>query len=222
MAGRCFPLTAMPETATPPRWPVLALLVAPYLLNDLANIFVHEPVAWLVCDYGSRVFSFACLAGLVRRGVLGRADFQLQRPVWSRAAAAALIGTAGGLVLLIGPPGRALLDAFSPTQIGAIPAIHPPWLHRVDYVGGLALVAVSEELVFRGAVPRLLLRAGVSPAVSLLVSAAAFGVAHWSLGVGSVLQTAAIGVVLGGCAQFGRGLWPVILAHYAIDLVAFG
>ena len=213
----------MPEAEPPPRARAIAalvLLAAPYLLNDVANIFVHAPVGWLMCDYGSRVFSLVCLAWLGRRGVIARSDFQLHGAAWWRLVGGTVAATLGGLLLVVGP-GRDLLGLLPQSQVGYIPNITPPWLHAADYWGGIALVALSEELVFRGAFPGLIARAGGSPWVALLASSAVFGLAHWSLGVGSILQTALVGLLVGLCAAGSRSLWPVIIAHYVVDLVAF-
>ena len=212
----------MPEAEPPPRaLAALVLLAAPYLLNDVANICVRAPIAWLACDYGSRVFSLACLVWLCRRGVIARSDFQLHGAAWWRLAGGTLAATLGGLLLLVGP-GRTLLSLLPQSQVGVIPDIAPPWLHAADYWGGIALVALSEELVFRGAFPRLIARVGGSPWIALLASSAVFGLAHWSLGIGSILQTALVGLLFGLCAAGSRSLWPVIIAHYVVDLVAFG
>jgi len=155
-----FSLWCMPATATPPRLPasaLLGLLAAPYLLNDFANIYVHAPTPWLACDYGSRGFSLVCLAWLLRRGDLGWPDLQLQRSGWVRLVSVTLVATVSGMLFVLGP--GPLLSGWLPqTQVGSIPSLGPGWLHRVDYVGGLALVAVTEEVLFRGIFPRLIAR----------------------------------------------------------------
>jgi membrane protease YdiL (CAAX protease family) len=213
----------MPASAPPPLVRTLAtlgLLAAPYLLNDFANIHVHSPVPWLACDYGSRVVSLGCLAWLLRRGDLGWPDLQLRHPGWARLAGVTLVATAVGVLFLLGP--GPLVQALWPqTQLGSIPPIGPEWLRCADYIGGLALVALSEEVVFRGLFPRVIVRAGGSPLVALLVSSAVFGLVHWSLGAGVALHAALLGLLFGLCAQVGRSLWPVIVAHYVVDLVAF-
>jgi len=48
-----------------------------------------------------------------------------------------------------------------------------------------------------------------------------FGLIHWSLGAGVVLHAALLGLLFGLCAHVGRSLWPVIVAHYVVDLYAF-
>jgi membrane protease YdiL (CAAX protease family) len=213
----------MPADTPPPRFSavaVLSLLAAPYLLNDLANIFVYAPLPWLACDYGSRALSVATIAWLLRRGDLGWADLQLQHGGWARLIGVTLVACAMGVLFYQGP-GPLVRDLLPQTQLGIIPPIEVPWLRRVDYFGGLALVAVTEEIVFRGIFPRLIVRAGGSAVMALVVSSTVFGLVHWSLGVGASLHAALIGLLFGLCAQVGRCLWPVIVAHYVVDLVAF-
>ncbi|MBI5769934.1 MAG: CPBP family intramembrane metalloprotease [Verrucomicrobia bacterium] len=200
---------------------VFVLLAAPYLLNDLANIFVSAPIPWLVCDHGTRLLSLASVAWAVRRGAFAANELALGRVPWRRALIAGLIATAGGL-LLNSAVMREVGWSLAPWQLGRIPPIEPPGLRWLDCFGGVMLVAVSEELVFRGALPALLARLGASPTAGWLVATVWFGLAHWSLGPGHVVQTALIGGVFGLMAQYGRSLWPVIVAHYVVDVVAFG
>jgi membrane protease YdiL (CAAX protease family) len=124
-------------------------------------------------------------------------------------------------MLLNTPQAKAALWSFGPGQFGTIPFISPPWLRLVDCYGGLALVAVSEELVFRGALPAIMQRIGASPVAAWLMSSALFGLAHWSFGPGLAVQTAVIGAVFGLMVQFSRSLGPVIIAHFLVDFVEF-
>jgi hypothetical protein len=84
----------------------LGLLLAPFLLNDFANIFVRAPVPWLVCDYGSQVLSLASLIWLVKCGVLGRGDFRFGGGGWRRAVVAATVATAGRTRIAAGRSSR--------------------------------------------------------------------------------------------------------------------
>jgi membrane protease YdiL (CAAX protease family) len=199
---------------------VAALLVVPYLLNDVANIFVAQPLPWLVCDYGVRLASLACLVWAVRGGAVAREDLALGAAAWPRVALAGAVALGGGL-LLNSAESRAAFWSLAPWQWGSIPPISLPWLRLADCFVGVALVAVSEELVFRGALPALLARLGAAPVGAWLISTVLFGLAHWSLGPGHVLQTALIGGLFGLMARYGRSLWPAIVAHYGVDFVEF-
>ncbi len=89
------------------------------------------------------------------------------------------------------------------------------------FVAILALaisVGFSEELVLRAyLIPRLerLLR---STWVSVLVSAAVFGLLHWQRGPRSVCGAFLGGIVYGIAFAWSRRLWPVAIAHAMYDL----
>jgi membrane protease YdiL (CAAX protease family) len=211
------------EPTAPSRGLLLAallLVAAPYLLNDLGNIFLHTPGAWLACDYGSRALSLLTLVWLVRCGALARSDLALNFREWWRFPIAVIAATAIAAVLLTGGAAQ-FFRQFTALKVGWIPDITPPGLQRFDYFAGLSLVGLSEELVFRAALPRLIERAGGSSAVALAVSTVMFGLAHWSLGVGSMMQTALVGLVFAACVKFSRSLWPAIIAHAIADMIAF-
>ncbi len=196
------------------------MLVAPYLVNDFANIHVRGSLAWLACDHGSRLVSLAALAWLVRRRVIDRDDLLMRGGPAGRTIAITLAATIGGLALDAGTV-KGWLDGIGWGQLGVIPGLEPKWLAQADWVLGLAFVAVSEELIFRGALPRLLGRSGLAPGAALGVAAAVFGLVHWSLGFGHVVQAALIGVWFGVAVRLAGSLWPVMLAHYVVNLVAF-
>jgi membrane protease YdiL (CAAX protease family) len=201
-------------------WGILAVLAGPYFLNDLANLYVTAPGPWLLCDYGGRFLSLASLGWLIARRGIVWADLGLGRPPWRRAMLAGAIALAGGLWL----NSAAVRDVFwsmGAGPLGGIPPIVPAWLRWFDCLAGLALVAVSEELVFRAALPGLLARLGFSPLAAWLASAGLFGLTHWSFGVGHVVLTALIGGVFGLMAAYARSLWPVIVAHYLVNFVEF-
>src|SRR5262245_23078331 len=91
--------------------------------------------------------------------------------------------------------------------------LHPGWLWLAF---GLA-PALGEELLFRGALQRLLgLRLPV--ALAVLGSAAAFGVAHLDLVQGGAAFV--LGSYLGAVAARAGSLWPAILSHAANNTLA--
>lgn len=85
----------------------------------------------------------------------------------------------------------------------------------------LSLAAgVGEELAFRGfAVPALALVTGSLPG-GVLLSSVAFGLLHGYQGWIGVLRTGLMGLVLAIIFVVSGSLWPVILAHTALDLVS--
>lgn len=201
-------------------WGQCAGLLAPFYLNDLANIFLHDAGLWMLQDYLVRLAVLGFLWRLARRGRLpgvpwlARGNSTRTEFIWS------LVAVAGGLLLIPGP-GNQLFHLFPETRLGSIPAIPPGWMTVLDLSVGLALVAISEELVFRGALQARLVAYFRSETIGLLASVVLFGLIHWSNGVGSVLQTMLVGVVFGLCVQRGKSLVPVIMVHYLVDLLVY-
>jgi membrane protease YdiL (CAAX protease family) len=86
---------------------------------------------------------------------------------------------------------------------------------------GLALVAASEEIVFR----RLLRNASLpyvgDGVFAILVTSLIFGAYHWWTGIGNILLSATIGILFMVMYRRSGALWPVVLVHYLVDLIAF-
>jgi len=88
---------------------------------------------------------------------------------------------------------------------------------------GFAMVAITagvcEEVLFRGFV---LWYAGVwaGPVLAVAISSILFGFAHLYLGVTHVIRTAIVGVIFALIVLAAGSLWPAMLIHAAMDLVA--
>jgi len=218
-AGHAPSTPPVPDDAVPlPTWPLVAVF-APFLLNDLGNIFVRSAGWWVAQDYAWRLLVLGLAAWLAARRRVRIEGVRWPANVWA-AACWTLFTTAAGLWLIDGP-GRQLLQLWPETRTGLIPPIVSPGLRGFDLSIGLALVAVSEEVVFRGVLLPRLSRWLRSEAAGLFASAVLFGLAHWSTGAGAVLQTGLAGLLLGLCTQRTRSLLPAVLAHYVINLAAF-
>ncbi len=94
-------------------------------------------------------------------------------------------------------------------------------------VVGVPLVAFNEEVVFRGVILDMLRPLGLRRAV--LGSAILFGLAHLpnllsganpAFTAMQVAATVAGGVALAAIRIRSRSLWPVLLAHWAMDIIA--
>jgi membrane protease YdiL (CAAX protease family) len=84
----------------------------------------------------------------------------------------------------------------------------------------LSLAAgVSEELAYRGyAIPALAPLVGMPGAVA--VTSIVFGILHGYQGLLGTLRTAVMGALLAWVFLASGSLWPAIVAHVAIDLLA--
>lgn len=86
----------------------------------------------------------------------------------------------------------------------------------------LPVIAVAEELLFRAAlIGGLEASVGISPWVLVVVSSALFAVGHGIQGVGGVIVTGTLGVVLGVAFVLTSSLLLVIVAHYVVNVLEF-
>jgi uncharacterized protein len=85
---------------------------------------------------------------------------------------------------------------------------------------GLSLTAgVCEEVVFRGFLLGVLLEAASSP-LAVVLSAGAFALVHAYQRPGGALRAGTIGVLLAAPVLVHQTIWPAVIAHVVIDLVA--
>lgn len=91
----------------------------------------------------------------------------------------------------------------------------------VGLQGTLVVLAVptAEEVLFRGALLRVLPRA---PLAAALVSSLLFGALHWKLGWAMVPVMVAVGGILAALALLGRNLVLPVIAHTALNGLATG
>ena len=93
------------------------------------------------------------------------------------------------------------------------------WLPRLCM--GSALVAYSEEIMFRRCA-RHLFQIYLNDGYALVVvTSMLFGAYHWWTGIGNSVEAVLIGVLLMLFYRRSVALWPVVLAHYLTDVVDF-
>ncbi|MDF0522976.1 CPBP family intramembrane metalloprotease [Bradyrhizobium yuanmingense] len=174
-------------------------------------------MSWLAWDYAGRITALAILAVVpsARVAAFRRDERQVSLIEISFWIAGVLL-----LERLSQWPQRLLNASFPATVLGVYP--HPiGWLNAFDLIFGLALVAVSEEIIFRR-----YLRAALQPYVgdgtfAFLVTSVLFGAFHWWAGLGTVLLATMSGCLLMLMFRRSGALWPVALAHYIVDIIAF-
>lgn len=203
------------------RWQrfVPLLLIAGFLWTDIGTA-EESYEAWLIEDYGFRIVVVgALLAVRPLRALIAELLFTRVR-AWQVLA----VGLA---VPLIDIP---LYYRFlAPTLFGMFPEFPPvpypeptsAWLHAVDLTFGVALVAVSEELLFRAALPAVLARYLRSPAAVVVVTSVVFGLIHWPNGIANVVAGSITGVLLMLSVYWTRSIVPALLAHYLENVVHF-
>lgn len=96
-----------------------------------------------------------------------------------------------------------------------------PSLRLFDLTVGLILVAITEELVFRKYLRRLLEIFRFSRPAVIWTSSILFGLIHWEAGTASVVNATFFGVLAMLAYYKTNQLWPCMLAHYIVNFVVF-
>lgn len=89
-------------------------------------------------------------------------------------------------------------------------------------IGVLPMVAVVEELLFRGAlIGAFTVGFGVSPWFLAVVSSVGFGIGHGIQGRGGIVATGVLGGILAVVFIVTSSLTVVIVAHYVVNVMEF-
>lgn len=103
-------------------------------------------------------------------------------------------------------------------QLGALELMLPRDDREMRWFGGVSITAgICEEILYRGFVLTYL-AALVPLGWAVLLSSLLFGFAHAYQGTRGVLQTAAVGLALGGLTVYSGSLWVPMALHAFVDL----
>lgn len=177
-----------------------------------------DPTLWLAWDYVGRLGALAVLASIPAARAVAFQRTRLGIVWWEVVLWTAVIVLADRYVL---DSLRGVINAALPgTRLGSYPET-AGWLHWIDIIFGIALVAVSEEIVFRRCA-RHVVEGWLGNGIAMVVATSLlFGAYHWWTGIGNVIVTALIGGLLMMFYQRSKALWPVVLAHYLTDVAYF-
>lgn len=127
--------------------------------------------------------------------------------------------TVGGMAIMFGFLGIRLALGWAETRFLGLMLPRTPEERRL-WVGVSFCAGVGEELVYRGYI--LLIAWELLPGVWLPVLGCAvlFGVVHAYQGWFGVVRTVVLAVVLSLSMIYAGTLWPAVVAHIAIDLLA--
>ena len=200
---------------------IIGVLTLPFLLNDFANIFVRDYRVWLAIDYlWVKALPLAVILYFLRVRRISYSDLGVQRLRFGRFITWTFTMTVLGIVLdQFGS--RFFASLLPDTRLGGMPPITNPLVDQIDLYLGLALVAVVEEVIFRGVYFTLLSRYFPRRSVVIAISALAFGLIHWSLGLSAIAHTTVIGAVFMICMWKTGSVLPTIFAHFFVNYVAF-
>ncbi|MHC2336746.1 CPBP family intramembrane glutamic endopeptidase [Bradyrhizobium sp. USDA 4454] len=196
-------------------WFVLALMAL--VASQVMRLHQHQAASWLLWDYAGRIIALTVLATVPSaRAAAFRSD-KRQISLFEIVAWIVVIC----LLARFGQWPRQLLNAaFPATVLGAYPQ-PTGWLNAFDLVFGLALVAGSEEIIFRQYIRQAFQPFVGNGMFAVLTTSILFGAYHWWAGFGNVLLATVIGVFLMLMLRRSGALWPVAFAHYLVDLIVF-
>jgi hypothetical protein len=199
-----------------PLWFVGALI--PMVISQIARLEQFDPAIWIFWDYAGRAGGLAVLGAISSSRTVAFHRERLRISVWE--AASWIIGIVLVDHYLCGWIRRSINTVLPATVLGHYPEPHG-WLHIIDAVFGLALVAYSEEIVFRRCarnVFRIYLNDGYALVV---VTSILFAAYHWWTGIGNIIEAALMGVLLMLFYRRSGALWPVVVGHYVTVIVDF-
>jgi membrane protease YdiL (CAAX protease family) len=199
----------------------LLLLASPFYLNDFVNIYVKNWRWWLFIDYVSvKLFPSLVVLWLIRSKNMRASEFGLTTQTIPSFLVVflvlALVGTTidqNGYQIVAKFPGY--------SSLGGMPAITNPAWNWIDLTFGLLMVGILEELIFRGYMHTFISRYTKNSFAIVVISAVAFGLIHWSLGLHGVLITSIIGAVFMIAYLRTRSLPAIMLAHFAVNFIDF-
>jgi hypothetical protein len=206
----------LPRTTSAPAWFLAALI--PMVASQFVRLHQLDPGTWIFWDYAGRLGGLAVLAAIPSARAVAFRRQRLRMALWK--VALWIAGIVVGDHYLGGWARRTINTVLPATVLGVYPQ-PSGWLYLVDVVFGIALVAYSEEIVFRRCARHLFQIYLGDGYVSVFVASFLFGAYHWWTGVGGIVEAAMMGVLLMLFLRRSEALWPVVLGHYLTDIVDF-
>lgn len=105
---------------------------------------------------------------------------------------------------------------FSYAQM--LPRKHGSWLLAANFFALSA--AIVEEILYRGLLFRIFDASKKNILLFVLLSAGLTAAAHWEGGIWDLAATFVYGLLAAAVYVKIRSLWPLMLAHFSIDLIA--
>jgi uncharacterized protein len=203
------------HTSNPVAW--FGVVLTAMVTSQIVRLHQPDAGTWIFWDYAGRLTALAMLAALpAARAVAFRSD-KCQMSLWE--IALWIVG-----ISFVERPSQWLShfvnDAFPITVLGVYPR-PSGWLYFIDLVFGLALVAVSEEIIFRRCLRHVLQPYLGNGVAAISAASLVFGCYHWWAGLGNIVMATIGGALFMLMFRRSVALWPVALAHYSADLVAF-
>ncbi len=199
-----------------PYW--FPLLFVPMVASQIARLYQHDAMNWLLLDYAGRLTGLAILAAIPNARSTAFKQIRV-RVTWLELA----VWIAGIVVFAfyVGHPVMHAIDRAIPgTRLGGAPDPHG-MLRWFDMTFGLALVAFHEEIVFRRAARFAFGKVWGDGWRMVVATALVFGAYHWWTGLGNIAYATLFGMVAMLALRRLGAIWPIVLAHYLVDAITF-
>ena len=189
-----------------------------FILNDFLFMMSEGYIQWLLLDYGSRILALSVIFYLIKRDIISLSELKLNFINFKLLFFYTLILSIFGVLIfeLLEP---LLSEIFKDTNLVTFPKIENNIIYILDLTLGLALVALSEELIFRGLVLNILNK--FSKINIILLSSFIFSIIHWSAGVNSLIIAFIIGVLFMTVTLRVNSIYPVLISHFVINFWLF-
>ena len=181
------------------------------------EIAIEKVPAYL--NSGAPILALGILSLLMRHRLVGLEALGLDAPLsasnllWTGALLLAGLGTLLAF--------RAVRRALGMEETRLVHGLMPGTGREVGLFAGLSFCAgFGEEVAYRGYALTALMLATGSAALALIVTSATFGMLHAYQGPVGVVRTGVVGLIMGAAFLHTGNLWPPIIAHAIINLLA--
>jgi hypothetical protein len=195
-----------------------AAALVPMVASQIVRMHQQDPENWIFWDYAGRFGGLSILAAVPSARAVAFRWERLRMALWK--VVLWIVGIVVADHYLGGWARRTINTALPASVLGVYPQ-SSGWLHLIDVVFGLALVAYSEEIVFRRCARHVFQTYLGDGHFMVFVTSLLFGAYHWWTGAGNIVEATMMGVLFMLFFRRSEALWPVVLGHYLTDIVDF-
>jgi uncharacterized protein len=196
------------------------ILAAIYLFNDFIFIYTGTIAQYLFFDYLFRIISIALIVYLLKIKIISLSYLKLNLLSYKAFFFWSLYLIFIGLIIFFVLE-EILLTIVPKINLFTYPKYDDSVSKIIDLTFGLIIVAVTEELIFRGYWYSYLKEKINNDIKIIIISSVVFGLIHWSIGIVPVFTTAVWGVFAVVSVMRTNSIYPALFAHYIIDLISF-
>lgn len=193
---------------------IFFLVSSIYFLNDFLFIAFKSWQSWLAIDYISRILSLLIVLFFVPKKF-----FYLNKTTTSDVVFYSFILTIFGTAI-IHLIDKNLYGFFEFSHFIKFPKIENEFFNYFDLYIGLILVAISEEIIFRGYFFALFKNRLTNQNI-IFFSSLFFALIHWGSGLDAVIGAFLWGVLAMVILLRTNSIIPTIIAHYFTNLILF-